>query len=414
MKEKRLWMVGVTALIAVPLAFSPMMASAETPAPTRAEALAALEHAQADLDTVREYIESTGATPTPSGSVSPSETTKPPTPTREPDPTFTIPPVPTSDAPTATTEPPAGRASGLAWSSGVNPQPQTSARVNAFATFRGAPVDNVTLFPPRDNWGTLSNPQWIDAGLPASFVPARDDLVMTLPLWPGNMSVGNTGTRAQWENMARVIAAEDPNAFVRLGWEMNLPGSYWNLNSGNRNQWVASYKTAVGYMKGVAPELRFVWNPNKGNDQTSGCTGSMNCSRGAFQEVKSLVYSYGIDSYDSWPPLNSDARQAEHVNGLLGESLSYAKANGKKFSVPEWGVACNVSGCQWAGNAGGDNPRYVTTYIKFFADNAADMAFDSYFDEPASYIRGALSVTPIGPNAPAAYRSAICERTSKC
>ena len=30
----------------------------------------------------------------------------------------------------------------------------------------------------------------------------------------------------------------------------------------------------------------------------------------------------------------------------------------------------------------------------------ADMAFESYFDEPASYIRSALSATPIGPNAP--------------
>ncbi|GAA5187476.1 hypothetical protein GCM10023322_35910 [Rugosimonospora acidiphila] len=295
-------------------------------------------------------------------------------------------------------------ASGLPWSSGVAPQSQTTARADQFAAFRGAPVDNVVLFPPRDNWGTLSDPAWISAGLPTGFNAARDDLVMTIPLWPGSNSVTNTGTQAQWQNLANVIKAADPNAYIRLGWEMNLGSWYDNLNSANEAAWQSDFIQAVQWMKAVAPNLQIVWNPNKGADQTSGCT---NCSRTVFQAVKNYVDVYGIDSYDSWPPDNSAANQSTHLNDLLGESLSYATSNGKRFAVPEWGIACDTSGCQWQGNAGGDNAQYINDYLGFFKAHAANLAFESYFDEPGSYIRSALDVTPIGPNAPAAYRADI-------
>lgn len=301
------------------------------------------------------------------------------------------------------------RASALPWSSGVAPQSQTTARADQFASFRGAAVDNVVLFPPRDNWSTLSDPAWIAAGLPTGFNATRDDLVMTIPLWPGSNSVSSTGTQAQWQNLANVIKAKDPNAYIRLGWEMNLPNWYFNLNSSNRTAWQNAFVQAVQWMKAVAPNLRIVWNPNKGADQTSGCS---SCSRDVFQAVKSYVDVYGIDSYDSWPPDNNAANRSTHLNSLLGESLTYAKNNGKKFAVPEWGIACNTAGCQWQGNAGGDNPQYIHDYLGFFAGHAADLAFESYFDEPSSYIRSALSTAPIGPNAPAAYRSDILGHVS--
>jgi hypothetical protein len=56
--------------------------------------------------------------------------------------------------------------------------------------------------------------------------------------------------------------------------------------------------------------------------------------------------------------------------------------------------------------------QYIHDYLGFFAGHAADLAFESYFDEPESYIRSALSTAPIGPNAPAAYRSDILAHVS--
>jgi hypothetical protein len=314
---------------------------------------------------------------------------------------------------TAAPAPTGSRASGLPWSSGVGPQSQTTKRIKQFTDYRGAAVDNVALFPPRDNWGTLSDPNWIANGLPEGFDPDRDDLIMTIPLWPAGNSVVNTGTRAQWQNLADVIEKRDPNAYIRLGWEMNLPGSYWRIGDGtqrdyngaiipdNRAQWLTSFRQAAQWIKEAAPNLRIVWNPNYGADQT--CT---DCSRSIFQAVKQYVAVYGIDTYDSWnPDLGADGT-AEHL-ARLADTRDYAAQNDMKWAVPEWGLACNTADCQWEGHAGGDNPEYIHDYLTFFRDNAASLAFESYFDEPGPYIRSALSVTPIGPKAPARYRSDI-------
>jgi hypothetical protein len=313
----------------------------------------------------------------------------------------------TAPSTTPPTTPPATstRASRLPWSSGVNPQSQDTERTDQFAAFRGTPVDVVVLHPPRNNWSTLADPQWIADGLPTGFNATRDDLVMTIPLWPSSNSLANTGSQAQWQNLANVIKAADSNAYIRLGWEMNLKDWYFHLDNDRNHQaqWQNSFIQAVQWMKAVAPNLRIVWNPNKGGDQDC----DNDCTRKTFQAVKNYVDVYGIDSYDSYPSDKNSVDSATHLNDYLGESLAYAKANFKKFAVPEWGVACNVDGCQWKGNAGGDNPQYIHDYIGFFKANAADLAFEAYFDEPASYIRSALSVSPIGPNAPAAYRADI-------
>jgi hypothetical protein len=413
-KNKYLAGGGFALLLAGSLSMASLSAEADTPAPTKADAVAALDHIDSDQAIIRAYLDSLSTpTPTPTGSVSPSETPSATPTTTGPTPTVSASVTPTASA--TPTTPPAGaeRSSGLPWNSGVNPQNQSADRVNEFVSYRGTPVDNITLFPPRDSWGSINDPQYIAAGLPTTFDPVKDDLVYTVPLWPGNMSVSNTGSKAQWEALANTVKAKDANAYIRLGWEGNLSGNYWAYTSSNKTAWISSFNTAVGYMKGVAPNLRIVFNPNKGGDQTSGCSGTT-CTRSIFQAVKANVDVYGIDSYDSYPALTSNAASATHMNDLLGESLAYAKANGKKFAVPEWGLGCNTSGCQWQGNAGGDNPRYLTEYVNWFAANAGDLAFESYFDDPSGYIRAALDVTPIGPNGPAAYRSAICAKTVKC
>ncbi|GLY07930.1 hypothetical protein [Actinoplanes sp. NBRC 101535] len=307
------------------------------------------------------------------------------------------------------------RASRLPWNSGVNPQGQNTARANQFAEFRGAAVDNVTLFPKRDNWDVALEDaaQLVVNGLPDGFNPTRDDLIMTLPLWPGGgvNHVGFTGTQAQWQKMATTIASGDPNAYVRLGWEMNL-GGYWALTEDNQADWQASFIQAVQWMKAAAPGLQFVWNPNKGHDQTC----SNECSLQVLDEVHEYIDVYAIDSYDSWNPDLGDAGRTEHYDGYrrLNESLAIAVKYGKKFAVAEWGVACTEHtnpdpqlDCQWLGNSGGDNPQYIEDYMNWFAAHAGDLAFESYFDEPADYIRSALSVTPLGPLAPAAYQAKV-------
>ncbi|GAB7046479.1 hypothetical protein [Catenuloplanes indicus] len=305
------------------------------------------------------------------------------------------------------------RLSLLPWNSGAAVQPMDQGFIKVFATERGAPVDNVVLFPPRDYWDWMIDYKLWERSLPDKFDKERQDLVMTIPLWTEDRTLETFGTQAEWELLATRMADIDPNAYVRLGWEMNLPSSEWALTDTNRVAWQAAFIQAVQWMKGVAPGLRIVWNPNKGDDHQT-CPNDPDCARDAFQVVKDYVDVYAIDSYDSYPAADTAAGRATHLNDYLNESLRYALDNGKKFAVPEWGISCNVSiypepdrDCDWAGNAGGDNPAYIELYQDFFAANAEDLAFESYFDEPALYIQSSLIQTPLGPNAPAAYRAGI-------
>ncbi len=95
--------------------------------------------------------------------------------------------------------------------------------IKVFATERGAPVDNVVLFPPRDYWDWMIDYKLWERSLPDKFDKERQDLVMTIPLWTEDRTLETFGTQAEWELLATRMADIDPNAYVRLGWEMNLP-----------------------------------------------------------------------------------------------------------------------------------------------------------------------------------------------
>lgn len=307
-------------------------------------------------------------------------------------------PTPTPSA-TATASPSptaSGRPSGLAWSSGVGPGAQAG-----FAAGRGRAVDNVSVFPSRGSWADrngLLDPWW-QAAVPAAD-RGRVDLVVGLPLWPQSNSLGNTGTDAQWRALADQIEQVDANAYVRLGWEMNIPSAYWALTNANAFAWTDEFRRIVIQMKTAAPALRFVWNPNNGADQSCNA-----CSRPAFQRVKAHIYAYGIDSYDAYPPVTSNVNEQYHLTafGKLGESYQYALDNDVKFALPEWGVS---SGTSWAGNTGGDNPRYMNLYVGFVKARAVNVAFDSYFNEAASYVRSEL-FTSTHPLASQAYKAGL-------
>lgn len=362
------------------------------------------------LATAREYIEAHPDTPlpTPTATTTPTETSSP-TPTSTP--TSSASPTPTATAtPTATpTSTVPATASGLRWSSGVWAS-HDAARAAAFGTWRnGRPVDNWGTFPARESWSNMLSPWWA-SGAPASFTPARDDMSIGIPVWPND---GAVGTDAQWRTLGTQINDVDPTALIRLGWEMNLPSSH-ALTAANYSAWVAQWIRATDLLKASCPGCKMVWNPNQGADQTTGCGGSTVanwCSRRAFQAVKSRVFAYGIDSYDSYPPATTAAgwTTQKTAPGRLDESYALAVANGVKFAVPEWGIGCTGSGCSWGTNAGGDNPTYISRMFEWFDDHP-QLVMESYFDEPASYIRSSLVVTPIGPNAPAAYRAAVQAR----
>lgn len=72
-----------------------------------------------------------------------------------------------------------------------------------------------------------------------------------------------------------------------------------------------------------------------------------------------------------------------------------ARARGKRLAVSEWGV--------WdQGNlAKADNAVHIDNMYRFFRDNAADLAYENYYNCPEKHRRGATTRFPL---ASAAYR----------
>lgn len=305
---------------------------------------------------------------------------------------------PTTTPPPTTTSPASSRLSGMPWNSGVNPQSQDAANVAAFQTMRGKPVDLIVIHPSRDNWAAL-NANWAYTDpIPAGYA---GHLSFSMPLWPGNGAVG-TNYNADWTAWANRVEALDSKTDVRLGWEMNLPNA-WHVDSGNQTAWVAAFNRAAGAIHAACPGCTITWNPNWGNDQTGVD------SRAVFQQVKANVDIYGIDYYDAWDPITA-ANASSRLNAPRGlvDSFNYAVANGKKFAMPEWGLGCNTSGCQWAGHAGGDNPLYINHVMNFLASvPASQIAYEAYFDEPASYIKSSLRSGTVNPSSATTYHNQI-------
>lgn len=362
--------------------------------PTQQEALDGLE-------TARIYIQQHPDAPLP------TETTTPPVATTTAVPTTTVAPPTTTPAVTPTTTSPAtSNPSGLDWSSGVWANEDRAATASFISSVRGGrAADNLLVYTWRNTQASQNSVQMYRDHLPANFNPATQDLVLAMTTWTAD---GAYTTAAQAQALGTSICSVDSNAIVRLDWEMNLPdGAGSNgavLTASNYSAWVQRFRGVAINLKVTCPGIRIDFNPNHGGDQTAGCNtspASTQCTRRAFQAVKDLVTFFGIDSYDSYPPVTASGSgwnaHLTQFNGL-DESRSYALANGKKWSVPEWGL--------WTGgNGGGDDPEYIRRYIAYFAAHASDMGYETYFNEPASYINSDLISS--NPSSRAAYRTSL-------
>jgi hypothetical protein len=277
--------------------------------------------------------------------------------------------------------PASGSRSGLAWPSGVFVGSSPS-RAQAFATWRGRPLDVIVDFSARRTWNDVINPAWMYdqwAGTPYQKVYA----VAMLPE-DGSATMRQCATGAyndRWRQFGTNIRAKgQDDAIIRLGWEFN--GDWFVWSARNPTDFIACWRHIVTNARATAPNLRWDWNPNRGGSQTNGP---------AAYPGDAYVDIIGIDTYDAWPPART---QTEWNNGQWGqpEGLKYwrdfAIARGKQISIPEWGV--------WGGNGGGgDNPFYITKMWEFFTTHASLIAYEAYFES-----RGLSDHRIMGPDAP--------------
>jgi hypothetical protein len=283
----------------------------------------------------------------------------------------------------------------MPWASGVFAH--SSSLAAAFQRMRGAPVDVLSVHPSRGSWARTLNPWWLQQTQPYRTRPGVR-LELAMPHFAADLGI-RTPQAGQWRKLGQLLVSRgEPDAILRLGWEMGLPQWGHACTRANRDAWVARWREAVRAMRSVPGQrFRFAFVSNEGRSQTDIAASS--CYPG-----NAFVDMIGMNVYDKWPPIFTDEQRRERFSRPYGLNwwFAFAKARDKKFAIGEWGVS---SGTQWAGHAGGDNPYFVTAVFSWLSARRAHVGYENYFDEPAPYLSSSLISQ--NPRSRAAYRTAV-------
>lgn len=273
----------------------------------------------------------------------------------------------------------AGPRSGLQWISGAyldhNP-----ANIIPYETGRGKKLDAIEVFPARETQSAMLDNWWLDAVRPVT----NDNgwAIVTVPLWAQNQNV-NTDTTTLFRTLGQQLTAAGiaNRTLIRLGWEMNLPGQYWNVTTANRAKWVSNFQHAANLLRQYAPGVKIAFNPNEGASQTS----LSNIGQLA-TDLKAYYEYVGPDYYNWYNQVDNQTQWNVRYASTYGMKYweDFARANGKGFTVPEWGGAPAVN------NSNG--VFYAQQMIGRFKALSAEgiSVIDVHFNEPASYIRNSL------------------------
>jgi hypothetical protein len=264
--------------------------------------------------------------------------------------------------------------SGLPWASGIFDDSWTQSDYTAFGAWRGHPLDVAVTWPVRQHWADFTEPNEDYASFSGSpwtmsfgVPPIPEDGTATL----AECAAG--AYKAQWQTFARTMRSYHlDHSIIRLGWEFN---GNWYAWGGDAAGFAGCWRQIVTTVRRIAPGLRFDWNPNRGS--SAGLPGDQVL---AAYPGNSYVDIVGVDSYDWWDTIDGQFNGAYGVNYWL----AFAKAHGKRLSIPEWGVpAANTA-------SNGDDPAYIKAMHHFFAANARDIAYESYFNWPGEDTAGSL------------------------
>jgi glycosyl hydrolase family 26 len=288
--------------------------------------------------------------------------------------------------------------SGLPWRSGVYMPGDKPSNAVAFGNWRGAAVDVVVTWPARQSWEDVINPHWMFnawKGTPYTKVFGVAPIPEGVDASISGCASGSYNSK--WTEFGQNIQAAGlaDESIIRLGWEFN--GEWYKWSANNPDQWAECWRQIVGTVKKEAPKLRFDWNVNRG-------PGTSVTDAAEAYPGDAYVDIVGIDSYDSYPGVTSEANWQKQYSGPYGLKhwADFAKAHGKKVSVPEWGV---YPGTAHADNNGGDNAFYITKMRGFFAEQGSRLAYEAYFNEDDSYYGGSIFSPVQNPSASSKYKA---------
>lgn len=243
----------------------------------------------------------------------------------------------------------AGRESNMAiWESWLN---QTPSSVLAMDFYNSA------------NWNDFTSFTWLP-GFWKNANPQRKlvwSISLTVPGTP--LADIAAGTRdADFQALAEKIAEAQPDAIIRLGWEMNVSSMAW-FAGGQEATYIAAFRRIVPIFRAASPAFKIDWCPS---------WATQNSPADLAYPGDDVVDIIGLDIYDYPGSTSVEQRWIDYyLDGPFGLNWhkTFAIAHGKPMSYPEWGVG-----------AAGDNPYFVQKMYDWFVQNAAHIAYACYFD----------------------------------
>ena len=314
-----------------------------------------------------------------------------------------------------------GRPSGLPWPSGVNGKSNEN---YSFSTWRGGrKLDVRTIFFGITSWSHMAS----SAGSLSTAVNGGSGrLVVALGMLPtshvGQLSQCASGlfdpqiravASGMLTNGAQAAADNGRPVVLRLGWEANnTEGGYPWRATGDGTSWRDCFRRWVDILNPVtnattSPPMRqknflIVWNMAN--------AGTFPHKIEKLWPGNDVVDVVGTQFYDRCPPMTTDAEFKARMSpkdrwgNPAGPQawLDWAKARGKRWALPDWGIGGSKTACA---RPGIDNPFFVQKMHEFLRANASQVAFESYFNGADSHTgTHALYPTVHNPKAAAAYQ----------
>ena len=214
-----------------------------------------------------------------------------------------------------------------------------------------------------NTWDDFTRLSWVP-GIWKKLNPARN-VVWSVPLTVKGTPLKEVADGlydAEFEAAARAISEAQPNAVIRLGWEMNLVSMAW-FAKGREADYIAAFRRVVQIFRRHSSGFKYDWCPG---------WGAQDSAADLAYPGDDVVDYIGLDVYDfKYEGSPGERWEKFYLNAPFGLRWhrEFAARHGKPMSYPEWGV----------GNFG-DNPLFIRNMHDWFAANADDIVYAAYFD----------------------------------
>jgi len=128
----------------------------------------------------------------------------------------------------------------------------------------GRPVDYAVVFLNHSNWSEFEK----SAPWGISQWDGQQKLLFSVPLITDGADLGKAASGAynqHYHEVAQDIAAHDPGATIRVGWEMNGDWFPWKA-SDHPDSYVQAFHELVDTFRSVSADFKFDWTPNIGTN----------------------------------------------------------------------------------------------------------------------------------------------------